>query len=96
MNLRLQYLAGMWLDSDNADDILIGKEHGILNSFRFPDERFIGSPTHIEQLKEAMNELYRPVDVAPPGPEPAPVTAPATPAPAAPSATPAATAPAAP
>jgi spermidine synthase len=72
MNLRLQYLAGMWLDTpaSTADEILSGTPRSIMRYFRFPDERFIGSKQHVDQLKYAMNELSRPVDL-PVSPEPA-------------------------
>jgi spermidine synthase len=100
MNLRLQYLAGMWLNSpaNAATEILLGYQAndgvGILDTryFRFPDERFPGSPDHVAQLKEAMYQLFRPVDLQPPAAPPA--SAPAVPSAAEPAA--ATTAPATP
>jgi spermidine synthase len=51
-NLRLQYLAGMWLNSNLGERILAG----ILAHYRFPDQTFVGSPETIRALKQA---LYR-------------------------------------
>ncbi|MBN2318753.1 MAG: SAM-dependent methyltransferase, partial [Acidobacteria bacterium] len=46
-NLRLQYLAGMGLNSDISTAIL----DSILSYYRFPDELFLGSPQAIRLLK---------------------------------------------
>jgi spermidine synthase len=54
-NLRLQYLAGMWLNSDLGTEIL----SSILSHYRFPDETFVGSPQRIRGLKEALLEAGR-------------------------------------
>ena len=47
-NLRLQYLAGMWLNSNMREQIL----GGIRAHYRFPDQTFVGSPERIRALKE--------------------------------------------
>ena len=49
-NLRLQYLAGMWLNSNMRQEIL----SGILAYFRFPDRTFVGSPEAIQSLRQAL------------------------------------------
>jgi spermidine synthase len=49
-NLRLQYLAGMWLNSNMGDQIL----SSILAYYRFPDQTFVGSPEGIYALKQAL------------------------------------------
>lgn len=49
-NLRLQYLAGMWLNLDNEKVIY----QTILAQRRFPEELFIGSGTHRAGLKWAL------------------------------------------
>jgi spermidine synthase len=54
-NLRLQYLAGMWLNSNLRQEIL----SGILAYFRFPDRTFVGSPEAISALKEALKRAGR-------------------------------------
>src|SRR6202041_1107237 len=46
-NLRLQYLAGMWLNSNMGEKIL----GSILAYYRFPEQTFVGSPEGIEGLK---------------------------------------------
>ena len=51
-NLRLQYLAGMWLNSNMGEQILAS----ILAHYRFPDQTFVGSAERIDALKRA---LYR-------------------------------------
>ena len=43
-NLRLQYLAGMWLNSNMGERILAS----ILAYYRFPDTTFVGSPEAID------------------------------------------------
>jgi spermidine synthase len=50
-NLRLQYLAGMWLDSNMGTQIL----SSILAYYRFPDQTFVGSSERIHALKQALN-----------------------------------------
>ena len=60
-NLRLQYLAGMSLNSDMGRRIL----SGILAYYRFPDRTFVGSPAAIEALKEAwLRKIGRPPPAA--------------------------------
>ena len=44
-NLRLQYLAGMWLNSNMGERIL----SSILAYYRFPDQTFVGSPEGIRR-----------------------------------------------
>ena len=51
-NLRLQYLAGMWLNSYTGRAIL----NGILQRYRFPDQVFVGSEERIQMLKQALAE----------------------------------------
>ena len=51
-NLRLQYLAGMWLNSHMGARI----RSSILSHYRFPDATFVGSPKRISLLHHA---LYR-------------------------------------
>ena len=56
-NLRLQYLAGLSLNSDMGRQIL----SGILAYYRFPDRTFVGSPAAIEALKERwLRKIGRP------------------------------------
>jgi len=50
-NLRLQYLAGMWLNSNMGGQIL----SSILEYYRFPDQTFLGSPESIQTLKQALD-----------------------------------------
>ena len=47
-NLRLQYLAGMWLNSSMGARTL----SSILAHYRFPDQTFVGSPERIGVLKQ--------------------------------------------
>jgi spermidine synthase len=54
-NLRLQYLAGMWLDSEIGERIL----SSILAHFRFPDQTFVGSPEGVQALKQALRQEGR-------------------------------------
>ena len=49
-NLRLQYLAGMWLNSNMGEQIL----SSILAYYRFPDQTFVGSPQGVHALKQAL------------------------------------------
>ncbi len=53
-NLRLQYLAGMWLNTNVGHQTL----SGIRAYYRFPDQTFVGSPERISVLKQIR---YRPV-----------------------------------
>ena len=59
-NLRLQYLAGMWLNSNLGDQIL----SSILAYYRFPDQTFIGSPEAVDTLKQALEDEGRKAPVA--------------------------------
>ncbi len=54
-NLRLQYLAGMWLNSDMGEQIL----SSILAHYRFPDQTFAGSPEAIDALRQALDQAGR-------------------------------------
>jgi spermidine synthase len=54
-NLRLQYLAGMWLNRFEARDILTS----ILNYYSFPDRLFVGSPKRVGDLRKALKEEGR-------------------------------------
>ena len=54
-NLRLQYLAGMWLNSNMGERIL----SGILAYYRFPDRTFVGSPEASPALKQALKRAGR-------------------------------------
>jgi spermidine synthase len=54
-NLRLQYLAGMWLNTYINTEIL----NGILRYYRFPDQMFAGSNTSITAIKDALAEFNR-------------------------------------
>ena len=54
-NLRLQYLAGMWLNSNMGEQIL----SSILAHYRFPDQTFVGSPEAISALKQALKRAGR-------------------------------------
>ena len=54
-NLRLQFLAGMSLNSYVGDQIL----SGILKHYRFPDKTFVGSAEGLERLKAALDEKGR-------------------------------------
>jgi spermidine synthase len=54
-NLRLQFLAGMSLNSYMGDAIL----SSILSYYRFPDRTFVGSPEGIEALKQALDRKGR-------------------------------------
>jgi spermidine synthase len=49
-NLRVQYLAGMSLNSNVGDEIV----SSILAHFRFPDQTFVGSPDAVNSLKQAL------------------------------------------
>src|SRR5204862_4672999 len=54
-NLRLQYLAGMWLNSYIGRHILTN----MLEHFRFPEETFPGSPERVQALRQALDEAGR-------------------------------------
>jgi len=54
-NLRLQYLAGMWLNSYMGTEIL----NSILAYYQFPDETFVGSPASVQALREALEGAGR-------------------------------------
>ena len=54
-NLRLQYLAGMWLNSYKGREILAG----ILRYYQFPENLFLGSGDRVEALKQALKEAGR-------------------------------------
>ena len=54
-NLRLQYLAGMWLNSKMGEQI----RTSILEHYRFPDQMFVGSPEGIRILKLALFRVGR-------------------------------------
>jgi len=54
-NLRLQYLAGMWFNSNMGAEIL----SSILAYYRFPDHTFIGTPESVQALKQALAEEGR-------------------------------------
>ncbi len=54
-NLRLQYLAGMWLNTYKAKEIL----ENILQHYRFPEQMFVGSPENVQALKAALSEAGR-------------------------------------
>ena len=49
--LRLQYLAGMWLNSYMGERVL----SGIVAHYGFPDQTFVGSPESLEVLKQALD-----------------------------------------
>jgi spermidine synthase len=54
-NLRLQYLAGMWLNANLGTEIL----NSILAHYRFPEQTFVGSPARLQALKDALEEAGR-------------------------------------
>jgi spermidine synthase len=54
-NLRLQYLAGMWLNTYIGPQIL----DDILRYYKFPDDLFVGSQENINNLKSALNANQR-------------------------------------
>ena len=76
-NLRLQYLAGMWLNVYKGQEIL-GE---VLAYFRPPDEFFRGSPETKLQFNQALVRLQRPLKL-----DPQPTAPPTAPPPATPSA----------
>ncbi len=54
-NLRLQYLAGMWLNSYIGPEILFG----ILDYYKFPDDLFVGSDDTLNKLKISLGVTGR-------------------------------------
>ena len=54
-NLRLQYLAGMWLNSQMGEKIL----SSIRAYYRFPDQIFVGSPENVDSLKQVLDDEGR-------------------------------------
>jgi spermidine synthase len=54
-NLRLQYLAGMSLNSQMSTEIL----QSVLQHYQFPADIFSGSPASIEHLRQALSETGR-------------------------------------
>jgi spermidine synthase len=54
-NLRLQYLAGMWLNTYIGTAIL----DGILHNYKFPDQVFVGSEERVQMMKQALGEVGR-------------------------------------
>ncbi len=54
-NLRLQYLAGMWLNSNMS----AGNLSSILAYYRFPEQTFVGSPEGLQALKQALHRAGR-------------------------------------
>jgi spermidine synthase len=54
-NLRLQYLAGMWLNADMGERIL----SSILAYYRFPDQTFVGSVPSVYALEQALDQEGR-------------------------------------
>jgi spermidine synthase len=51
-NLRLQYLAGMWLNCYLGREIL----NGIVQYYEFPDDLFFGSDESVRTLRELLNK----------------------------------------
>jgi spermidine synthase len=54
-NLRLQYLAGMSVNSYVATNI----QQGILDYYEFPKDMFVGSPGRVEEMKAALGRANR-------------------------------------
>jgi len=54
-NLRLQYLAGMSLNSYIGTEIL----NGILKYYKYPDEIFTGSVEHLQMMRQALQYARR-------------------------------------
>jgi spermidine synthase len=54
-NLRLQYLAGMWFNSYVSTSIL----QSILESYKFPDDVFVGSNAYVEMLRQTLANAGR-------------------------------------
>ena len=55
-NLRLQYLAGLWLNTDMGEKIL----SSMLTYYSFPYQTFVGSPESVEALKEVLDQERKP------------------------------------
>jgi spermidine synthase len=55
-NLRLQYLAGMWLNSFEGSKIL----NEITRYYRFPGNLFTGTAARLQPLKEAIEKSRQP------------------------------------
>jgi spermidine synthase len=67
-NLRLQYLAGMSLNTEIVERERIVSS--IIAHYRFPDRTFVGSPESVATLKEALDqERKKPVGAGPKGPK---------------------------
>ena len=54
-NLRLQYIAGMYINNDDEVKIF----NNILQNYSWPDEIFSGSPEHVAALKEILESTGR-------------------------------------
>jgi spermidine synthase len=54
-NLRLQYLAGMWLNTQMSTEIL----SSIFAHYRFPENTFFGSQARIQALKKTLEQTGR-------------------------------------
>ncbi len=65
-NLRLQYLAGMWLNTNMGPQNLAG----ILAHYRFPEKTFVGSAETIATLKRVLRRYGRVERPAPGRPTP--------------------------
>ena len=60
-NLRLQYLAGLWLNSNMGAQTL----SGILKYYRFPSETFVGSTSNLQALRQALSRSGRKISADP-------------------------------
>jgi spermidine synthase len=65
-NLRLQYIAGMWINNDDQVKIF----NNILKDYSWPGEIFSGSPEHIAALKGILESTGRYERTPAPGPLP--------------------------
>jgi spermidine synthase len=54
-NLRLQYIAGMWINNDDQVKIF----NNILSNYSWPSEIFSGSPEHLAALKDILESTGR-------------------------------------
>ena len=54
-NLRLQYIAGMWINNDDQVKIF----NNILRNYSWPEEIFSGSEEHIAALKSILETTGR-------------------------------------
>ena len=59
-NLRLQYLAGMWLNTQMGPQILAS----MFQYYQFPTDIFVGSTPRLQALKTALEAVGRPVKPA--------------------------------